>query len=63
MELKDDQIKEKYGKEYGHCSRNTLLPYEYEFTSVLCGYNVFNRKNEVSKSSKKLYQSIKLCYT
>ena len=39
----------KNGKHCGHCNRNTLLPYEYEFTCVSCGYNVINRKHELSK--------------
>ena len=32
MELSEDQIIEKYAKKCGRCKRNTLLPYEYEFT-------------------------------
>ena len=32
MELTEDQIIEKYAKNCGHCKRNTLLPYEYEWT-------------------------------
>ena len=32
MELTEDQIIEKYAKQCFHCSRNTLLPYEYEWT-------------------------------
>ena len=47
--LSEDQIIEKYGKNCGHCKRNTLLPYEYEFTCFSCGYNVCKRKNELSK--------------
>ena len=31
MELPEDEIFEKYGKRCGHCNRNILLPYEYEF--------------------------------
>ena len=33
MELTEDQIIEKYGKHCGHCNRNMLLPYEYEWTN------------------------------
>ena len=29
--------------------RNTLLPCEYEFTCVSCGFNVIKRKNDLSK--------------
>ena len=49
MELTEDEISEKYGKHCGHCIRNTLLPYEYEFTCIDCGYNVNKRKPELSK--------------
>ena len=40
MELTEDEIIEKYAKNCGNCQRNTLLPYEYEFTCVSCGFNV-----------------------
>ena len=49
MELTEDEIIQKYGKRCGHCNRNTLLPYEYEWTCFSCGYNVNKRKNELSK--------------
>ena len=49
MELTEDEIIQKYGKNCMHCDRNTLLPYEYEFTCFSCGYNVNKRKNELSK--------------
>ena len=43
----------KYAKHCGHCNRSTLLPYEYEFTCVACGYNVIKQKHEVSKIQRK----------
>ena len=49
MKLTEDEIKQKYAKNSGHCNRNTLLPYEYEFTCIACGYNVNKRKHELSK--------------
>ena len=49
MELTEDEIIEKYGKRCGHCNRNSLLPYEYEFTCVSCGFNVNKRKHELRK--------------
>ena len=49
MELTEDQKIEKYAKNCGHCNRNTLLPYEYEWTCFSCGYNVNKRKYELSK--------------
>ena len=53
MELTEDEIIQKYGKLCGHCNRNTLLPYEYEYTCFSCGYNVIKRKNELSKIQRK----------
>ena len=53
MELTEDEIIQKYGKRCGHCNRNTLLPYKYEFTCFSCGYNVHKRKHELSKIQRK----------
>ena len=53
MELTEDERIEKYAKICGHCNRNTLLPYEYEFTCIACGYNVNKRKHELSKIQRK----------
>ena len=53
MELTEDEIIEKYGRQCGHCSGNTLLPYEYELTCVSSGYIVINGKHELSKIQRK----------
>ena len=53
MDLTEDQIIEKYGKHCGHCNRNTLLPYEYEYTCLSCGFNVSKRKHELSTIQRK----------
>ena len=53
MELTEDEIIQKYGKRCGHCNRNTLLPYEYEFSCFSCGFNIKKRKNELSKIQRK----------
>ena len=53
MELTEDEIIQKYGKNCRHCNRNTLLPYEYEWTCFCCGYNVNKRKHELSKIKRK----------
>ena len=37
MELTEDELIQKCPKGCGPCSRNTLLPYEYEFTCFSCG--------------------------
>ena len=51
MEL--SEIIQKYAKKCGHCNRKTLLPYEYEFTCFVCGYNVNKKKHELSKIQRK----------
>ena len=53
MDLTEDEIIQKYAKRCGHCIRNTLLPYEYEFTCFSCGFNVSKRKHELSKIQRK----------
>ena len=53
MELTEDENIQKHAKRCRHCKRNTLLPYEYEFTSIVCGYNVNKRKHELSKIQRK----------
>ena len=53
MELTEDEIIPKYGKRCGHCNRNILLPYEYEFTCIFCGYNVIKQKHDLSKIQRK----------
>ena len=53
MELTEDEIIQKHAKNCGHCKRNTLLPYEYEFTCLSCGYNVNKRKHQLSKIQRK----------
>ena len=59
MELTEDRIIEKYGKQCGHCSRKILLPYEYEFTCIGCGFNLIKRKHELSKSQQQKINFIK----
>ena len=53
MELTEDQIIEKYAKKCGHWKRNSLLPYEYEWTGISCGFNLIKRKPEVSKIQRR----------
>ena len=53
MNLTEDEIILKYGKFCSHCKRNTLLPYEYEYTCFLCNYVVSKRKHELSKIQRK----------
>ena len=53
MELTEDEIIQKNGKRCGHCNRNTLLPYEYEWNCFSCGFNLIERKRELSMIQKK----------
>ena len=53
MELTEDEIIEKYAEKCGHCNRNSLLQYEYEFICFSCGFNVNERKHELSKIQRK----------
>ena len=53
MDLTEDEIIEKYGKNCGHCNQNTLLPYEYKWTCFSCGFNVIKRKHELSEIQRK----------
>ena len=53
MSLSEDEIIEKYAKNCGHCNRNTLLPYEYEWSCISCGYNIIKRKLELTKIQRK----------
>ena len=53
MQLTEDEVFEKFGKHCGHCNRDTLFPYESEFTCISCGYNVLKRKHELSKIQRK----------
>ena len=64
MELTQDEVIQKYGKNWGHCNRNTLLPYEYEFTCFLRGYNVIKRKHglsELQRKKNKFYKQTQIC--
>ena len=53
MNLSEDEIIQKQAKNCGHFKRNTLLPYEYEFTCFSCVYNLNKRKHELSKIQRK----------
>ena len=37
MILSEDQIIEMYSRKSMHCSRNTLPPYEHDWTCFACG--------------------------
>ena len=38
---------------YRRCNRNALLEYEYEFTYLVCEFNVIKPKISIDKASKK----------
>ena len=54
MNLPEDEFIQKYGKRCEHCNRNTLLPYEYEWICISCGFNLTERKHELSKIQRKI---------
>ena len=49
MQLTEDENIKNYAKLCGHCNRYTLLPYEYEFTCIVSGFNLIERKHELTK--------------
>ena len=53
MNLSEDETTKKYAKDCGHCNRNTLLPYEYEWTCISCGFSLIKRKHEPTKTQRK----------
>ena len=53
MKLTEDKIIQKHAKNCRHCNRNTLLPYEFVWTCLSCGFNVNKRKNELSKIQRR----------
>ena len=53
MELTEDEIIQKYAKSCRHCNRNMLLPYEYDWTCISCGFNINKHKRELSKIQRK----------
>ena len=53
MKLFENEIFEKYGKRYLHGMRNTLLPYEYEWSCAACACNIIKKNNEPTKIQRK----------
>ena len=53
MDLTEDENIQEYAKTCRHCNRNTLLPYEYEWSCFSCNYVVSKRKHELSKIQRK----------
>ena len=53
--MTEDEIIEKHGTLCKHCNRNTLLPYENEWSCFSCGYNVIKGKHEVAKIQRKKF--------
>ena len=49
--IKHEQIG-KNAKQCIHCRRNTLLPYEYDWTCIACGCIITREENDLSKNSK-----------
>ena len=58
MQLSEDEIFKNFAKNCGHCSRKTLLPYQYEWSCISSGLNLIKRKHELAKSSWKKNLSV-----
>ena len=53
MAMTEDEGVEKIGKQCTHCTANAMSPYEYDWTSFPCGYNVRKRKKGLTKTQRK----------
>ena len=49
MELPKDEITQKYAKQCKHWKTNILQSYEYEWRCNSCGYNLMEKKIELSR--------------
>ena len=54
METTEDQIIEKIDGKCMRCTGHNLIPFEYEWTRISCGHNVFKRNIELGKKSGKI---------
>ena len=64
MEQTGNQIIEKYAESCLHCKQNALLLYQNDWTRISLGYNVKERKSELTKKNEKknkFCQSIEIC--
>ena len=55
MQITENEITRKYGKQCRHCNRNTLLFFENERICFVCGYDLIRRKRELSKNQQKKF--------
>ena len=53
MTTTEDEIIEKFAKQFMHCIQNTFLPDEHGWTGTACGYIVKKRKNQPTKIQRK----------
>ena len=49
MNLSEDETVEKYANQCKHCSQNTLLPYENEWSCIPCGFNLIKGNTNLLK--------------
>ena len=49
MTSSEDEDLEKHGKKCGDCNRDTLLPYEFDWTFNSCGFNLIKREHQLTK--------------
>ena len=53
MNSTEAQVFEKYAKPCLHCTCKIVLPNEYKWICLSCGYKVIKRKNELAKVQRK----------
>ena len=53
MKLSEEEIKQKHARQRDHCNPVTLLPYEYVWRCISCGFKIMNRKQEITKTQRK----------
>ena len=49
MPTNEDEVFEMKARNCLDCTRNTLLPYEYNWTCIACEYNIIKRIIELTK--------------
>ena len=53
MKLSEDAIIEKYARQCKYCLQKTSLPYEYEWSSISCKFNLIKKNTNLLKYNEK----------
>ena len=63
MKLTEKEIIQTYGQHCMHCTKDTLQPYEDEYSCVACGIIIARTKNQLLQiQRKKIYFTNRLKY-